>query len=68
MSDANAMVKSLEILDRSAKELSGLGFNNVTVSEMFFAYGIRIGVLVEGAAVFGAARAVIDSMEKQSRG
>jgi hypothetical protein len=29
--------------------------------------GIRIGVLAEGGVVFGAARAVIDSMEKQSR-
>ena len=66
--DPTAMQKSLEVLDKAANELSKLGFDNMTVSEMFFAYGIRVGVLVEGYPVFGAARMVIDNMEKQSRG
>lgn len=38
--DAATAKKSLEILDNAARELSKLGFDNMTVSEMFFAYGI----------------------------
>lgn len=67
MVEATSMAKSFEILDRSAKELSDLGFDNMAVSELFFAYGVRVGALVAGYPVFGAARMVIDQMEKQSR-
>jgi hypothetical protein len=68
MADEATMQKSLEILEKAASEVSALGLDNVTVSEMFFAYGIRIGVVVEGVRVFDAARRVIDAMERQSLG
>jgi hypothetical protein len=68
MSDPVAMAKSLEVLDKAANDLSKLGFDNMTVSELFFAYGIRVGALVTGFPVFNAARMMIDGMERQSRG
>jgi hypothetical protein len=57
----------LRVMDNAASELSKLGFDNRAVSELFFAYGLRLGFLTDGDSVFGAARMVIDTMEKQSR-
>ena len=66
--DPAAMQKALATLDSAASQLSKLGLDNETVSEVFFAYSIRLGVLVAGAGVFDRARQVIDSMERQSSG
>jgi hypothetical protein len=62
------MQKALNILDAAAAELAKAGFDNRRVSEMFFAYGLRIGAATEGVGVFEAAREIIDGMEKASRG
>jgi hypothetical protein len=67
MATAEQMAASLKVMDAAASELSKVGFDNMTVSEMFFAYGIRLGLLVDGYPVLGAARMVIDQMEKISR-
>ena len=67
MFDPISAQKSLEILDKAASDLSKLGFNNVRVSEAFFAYALRIGMLEEGLSVLTTARLMIDAMEKQSR-
>lgn len=60
--------KLVAIMDGAARELSKQGFDNVRVSEMFFAYGIRLGLLAEGIGVFDAARRVVDTMERQTKG
>jgi hypothetical protein len=62
------MSEALKLMDATAAELSKAGFDNMTISEMFFAYGLRIGLLIEGYPVLGAARMVIDNMEKGARG
>jgi hypothetical protein len=67
MASAEQMAASLKVMDAAASELSKAGFDNMTISEMFFAYGIRLGLLVDGYPVLGAARMVIDQMEKISR-
>lgn len=66
--DAAMMQKSFEVLEKAASEISDLGLDSMTVSEMFFAYGIHIGILVEGSDVFDTARGVIDAIEMESRG
>lgn len=67
MASPEQMAVSLKVMDAAASELSKAGFDNMTISEMFFAYGIRLGLLVDGYPVLGAARMVIDQMEKISR-
>lgn len=62
------MAVSLTVMDKAAAELSKLGFDNMTISELFFAYGLRLGLLIDGYAVLDAARMVIDGMEKVSKG
>lgn len=62
------MKQSLEILDRAARELSKLGADNITISEMFFTYGIRQGLLCAGPGMLATARHIIDKMGQQSSG
>jgi hypothetical protein len=59
--------EALRIMDAAAAALSKVGFDNMTISEMFFAYGLRLGAAIDGYPVFGAARMVIDHMEKGAR-
>jgi hypothetical protein len=67
MASEEKLAVSVKVLDSAASELSKLGFDNMTISEIFFAYGLRVGLLVDGCPVLGAARMVIDGMEKSSR-
>ena len=65
--NAEQEAQVLEVMEDAVAKLSRVGLDNATISDIFLAYGVRVGLLIKGEGVFAAARAVIDAMEVQSR-
>ena len=65
--NAEQEAEVLEAMEATVAKLSRVGLDNATISDIFLAYGVRVGHLIKGDGIFAAARAVIDAMEVQSR-
>jgi hypothetical protein len=65
--NAEQEAEVLEVMEAAVAKLSRVGLENATISDIFLAYGVRVGHLIKGEGVFAAAHAVIDVMEVQSR-
>ena len=53
----------LAILEAAVAKLTRIGLDEATISDLFLAYGIRLGFLLKGDGVFAAAREVIGKGE-----